>query len=35
MALWAIADVLDIAIAEKVTSTLGYLWDVNSDDIIN
>lgn len=35
MALWAIADVLDIAIAEKVASALGYLWDMNSDDIMN
>lgn len=35
MTLYAVSDILDIALAEKAASLMGHLWDVNSDDIIN
>ena len=33
-ALWAIADILDIAAAEKVARGMGYQWNENADEDI-
>lgn len=35
MTLWAIADMLDIQLAEKAAEQIGYVWSENLDDVYN
>lgn len=35
MALWAVSDIVDVALAQQAARLIGYEWDENPEDIIN